>query len=180
MEPKRNRKRGFVEFSKNIDAARAILGVKEQETRDRRVYPAEQPENPQQYVDVADEYDLRFERQTAKRRWLNFNTRCRIIELRFGSYGEQYLIPVMSICEIGRRLGLRHEMVSYHVRRYVKNKGFLMCRPQNMPRKRNKMKMTREIIDHVTDRAVLRSWAHLSLADRVIKIEEKFGVKMTQ
>ena len=55
-----------------------------------------------------------------------------------------------------------------------------MAKPYLMPRKRNKVKMTAEIIDYVTDRLVLKSWAHLSLAERVVKIDERFNVKLTQ
>ena len=29
----------------------------------------------------------------------------------------------MGVCDIARKLKLTHEMVSYHIRRYVKNKG---------------------------------------------------------
>ena len=166
-----------------------------------------------------DEVDFRFKRVTSKRRRLNFETRCRIIEERFGSYGGQYSIGIQSVCDIARKLALKHPMVSYHIRRYVKNKGrcnnnntiydsptqvltvglwtpnttslntlyiiivyagFLMANPDLMPRRRNTPKMTKEIIDYATDRAVLKQWAHLSLRERVIKIHEKFQTKITQ
>ena len=55
-----------------------------------------------------------------------------------------------------------------------------MANPAKMPRKRNTQKMTAEILDYVTDRAVLKLWAHLSLAERVHRIQERFDVKMVQ
>ena len=55
-----------------------------------------------------------------------------------------------------------------------------MANPNLMPRKRNTPKMTPEILDYVTDKAMLKAWAHLSLSERVLKIHEKFNVKMTQ
>ena len=55
-----------------------------------------------------------------------------------------------------------------------------MANPHLMPRKRNTPKMTPEILDYVTDKAMLKAWAHLSLSERVLKIHEKFNVKMTQ
>ena len=76
----------------------------------------------------------------------------------------------MRVCQIARKLGLRHEIVHYHIKRYVTNGGFLMANPNRKPRKRN-VKMTKEIVDHITDANVLRQWAHLSLDERVIQIE---------
>ena len=55
-----------------------------------------------------------------------------------------------------------------------------MANPDLMPRRRNTPKMTKEIIDYATDRAVLKQWAHLSFKERVLKIQEKFQTKITQ
>ena len=76
------RKRGLVQYSKDLNAARSILGVEHHVIGvNEKVYPATGPENPKQYIDVEDTFDLRFEQSNQKRRFLNFATRCRIIEL---------------------------------------------------------------------------------------------------
>ena len=106
-----------------MDAAVRVLNRKFVKRVEEKVYPVVFPENPKQFVDVEDEFDLEFKRKNSKRRLLNFATRCRIIEERFGSYGEQYIYPIMGVCEISRKLSIPHEVVSYHIRRYVKNKG---------------------------------------------------------
>ena len=54
-----------------------------------------------------------------------------------------------------------------------------MAHPRKMPQKRGPVKMTREIIDHITDPKILRGWAHLNLEERCCLVEAKFGVKMT-
>ena len=55
-----------------------------------------------------------------------------------------------------------------------------MANPALMPRRRNKVKMTAEILDYVTDRTRLKMWAHLSLNERVVKIYERFEVHGTE
>lgn len=127
---------------------------------------------------MEDEFDSRFERQVGKKRRLNFQTRCRIIELRFGSYGGQYIYGIKRVFEIAKALGLRHDVVSYTIRRYVKNGGFLMAHPELMPHNRGKVKVTKEVIDHITDPTVLRSWAHLNLSDRCDLIDHEFGIRI--
>ena len=119
---------------------------------------------------------MRFERVTSKRKILNFQSRCRIIELRFGTYGGQFTYPIMRVGEIAKQMGLRHDTVTYHCKRYVKNGGFLMAHPERMPHRRGPMKMTKEAIDHITNPTTLRSWSHLNLAERCELLKYDFGV----
>jgi len=103
--------------------AEDLLGRKIEPFKRQKCYPASYPTHPKQYRDVEDEFDHRFTVATAKRKFLNFRTRCRIIELFFGSYGGQYSKPVMRQIDVAKLLGLRHDTVTYHIKRYVTNKG---------------------------------------------------------
>ena len=121
------KKRGFLTYSRDLQAAATVLSRQIDRGEPKKVYPAVVPDNPVQFVDVEDEYDHRFLIQTSKRRLLNFATRCRIIEERFGEYGGQFTYPLMGVCAIARKLRLSDKVVGYHIKVYVKNKGKNTC-----------------------------------------------------
>ena len=49
----------------------------------------------------------------------------------------------MRVGEIAAEIGLRHASVSYHIKRYVENGGFLMANPMKMQKVRGPVKMTK-------------------------------------
>ena len=77
----------------------------------------------------------------------------------------------MSVAAIGKQLGIHPDRVAYQCILYQKNGGFLMEKPELMPRKRGVVKMSGKIIDHITDPAVVRTWANLNLDERCRMIE---------
>ena len=68
----KSRKRGFLVYSKDIGRAATVLDRRIDVSVAKKVYPLVAPQNPRQYVDVTDEFDLRFQQQNSKRRLLNF------------------------------------------------------------------------------------------------------------
>lgn len=54
------KKRGFLTYSRDLQAAATVLSRQIDRGEPKKVYPTVVPDNPVQYIDVEDEYDLRF------------------------------------------------------------------------------------------------------------------------
>jgi len=102
---------------------------------------------------------------------VQFAMKVKIIELRFGKYGN--LEPIrMSITNIAKRVSIARSTVYKIIQKYVESDGTISAQPEKQERKKI-IERTVQVGDrqkHITeilkDPNILRQWAHLSLEAR--------------
>ena len=109
----------------------------------------------------------------------------RIIELRFGKYGDFKPIK-MSITNIAKRVSIARSTVYKIIQKYVESDGMISAQPEKHERKKI-IESTVQIGDrqrHITeilrDPKILREWAHLSLEARCNILKATYGISMSR
>ena len=116
---------------------------------------------------------------------VQFAMKVKIIELRFGKYGN--LRPIrMSISNVAKRVSIARSTVYKIIQKYIENDGVISSIPEKQERSKIIEKSVNidnrqlNITDILRDPKILREWAHLSLEARCGIIKEKYGIEMSR
>ena len=120
-----------------------------------------------------------------QRSQVQFAMKVRIIELRFGRYGDFEPIK-MSITNIAKRVSIARSTVYKIIQKYVESDGMISAQPEKQERKKI-IESTVQVGDrqkHITeilrDPQILREWAHLSLEARCSILKTTYGISMSR
>ena len=116
---------------------------------------------------------------------VQFAMKVKIIELRFGKYGN--LRPIrLSITDIAKRVSIARSTVYKIIQNYIVNDGMISAtqekqeRPKIIERTVIVGNQQVNITEILKDPKILREWAHLSLDARCNILKEKYGIQMSR
>ena len=116
---------------------------------------------------------------------VQFSMKVKIIELRFGKYGN--LRPIrLSITNVAKRVSIARSTVYKIIQKYVDNEGRISAIPEKQERRKiiERTVMVGEEEKHISailkDPKTLRDWAHLSLEARCGILKERYGIEMSR
>jgi transposase len=107
---------------------------------------------------------------------VQFAMKVKIVELRFGRYGQ--LEPVrMSITNIAKKVSIARSTVYKIIQQYKVNDGMISGLPEKQQRKKI---LTEEVAAVLKDPKTLREWAHLSLEARCAILKEQHDIQISR